>query len=71
MMYPEFLRYMHDVVILLGGDRRMAELLNCPDLITQKDVDDLRIYACQLVDATKTKLVSINTITVRNASSAE
>jgi hypothetical protein len=65
MMYPEFMHYLHDVVILLGGDRRIAELLNCPDLITQKDVDDIRNYACQLVDATKTKLVSINTITVK------
>lgn len=61
----DFLRYMHDVVILLGGDRRIAELLNHPELITEQDVEDVRRYAGQLVDATKTKLISINTITVK------
>lgn len=65
MIQKQFMHYMHDVVVLLGGDARMAELLNHPELITQKDVDDLRNYAAKLVDATKTKLCSINTITVK------
>jgi hypothetical protein len=62
---------MHDVVVLLGGDVRIAELLNHPELITEQDVQDVRMYACRLVDENKTKLVNINTITVKNASSAE
>lgn len=61
----QFMHHLHDTVILLGGDKRIAELLNHPELITEKDVDDLRKYTCGLIDATKTKLVSLNTITVR------
>jgi hypothetical protein len=65
----EFLRHMHDIVVLLGGDRRFAELLNHPELITARDVDDLRRYSVQLLDATKDKLLGVNTrtVTVRGA----
>lgn len=57
----EFLRHLHDTVVLLGGDRRVAELLNHPELITAQDVADLRRYTSQLLEATKAKLVGINT----------
>jgi hypothetical protein len=60
----EFLHHLHDTVVLLGGDRRLAELLNHPELITARDVTDLRNYNGQLLDATKTRLLSINTRTV-------
>lgn len=63
-MRDEFLHHLHDTLVLLGGDRRIAELLNHPDLITAQDVDDLRKYTAQLFEATKSKLVSINSSTV-------
>jgi hypothetical protein len=57
----QFLHHLHDTLILLGGDKRIAELLNHPELITTQDVTALCWYTDQLMNATKDKLVNINT----------
>jgi len=59
-LMTEVLHCLHDTIVLLGGDRRIAELLNHPELITSQDVADLRRYTSQLLEATKAKLVCVN-----------
>lgn len=59
-----FFHHLHDTLILLGVGVEIADLLNQPDKIDESDLDNLRRFNCRLIDATKDKLVNINTIKV-------
>ena len=61
----QFLHHLHDTVILLGAPPWIADLLNNPEAITADHIDRLRRYTCELIDATKGRLVALNTISVR------
>ena len=64
----EFFYHLHDTLVLLGADAKLAALLDNPDAIRAADVDHLRRYNGQLIDATKAKLVNINKLAVVVAS---
>jgi hypothetical protein len=63
-MVSEFLYHLHDTVILLGLEKRFADLLNRLDRIDEADIEELQRYNGRLLDATKDKLLGINRITV-------
>lgn len=60
----DFYHFLHDTLILLGAGKRFANLMDNPESITQKDVDDLRNYNCKLIDNTKSKLANIHYIKI-------
>jgi len=60
----DFFHHLRDTIILLGGQTEIANLLEKPDDITESDVDNLRRFNCELIDATKHKLANINKIRV-------
>jgi len=61
----DFLHHLHDTIILLGVEDDFANLLKDPNKIIDSDVDKLRALNGNLIDATKTKLVNINKITIK------
>ncbi len=63
-MNTNFFYHLRDTIILLGGEARIANMLEYPDSISEFDVDELRRINGRLLDATKEKLVSINKIKV-------
>jgi len=58
--------FMRDVIVLLGGKVEIADKLDkSQDGITAKDVDEVRNYACELMDATKTRIVSLHKMKIQ------
>lgn len=60
----EFFYHLHDTLVLLGADARLVELLDNPGEICASDVEHLRRYNGQLIDATKSKLVNVNKLAI-------
>lgn len=63
-MLSEYLYQLRDTVILLGLDTRFADLLIEPHRIEEIDVEDLQRINGKLINATKSKLDSINRLAV-------
>jgi hypothetical protein len=64
MIVQDFFHHLHNTLVLLGTDVKLAELVESPETISAEDVDDLRRYNCKLIDATKSKLVNISKLAV-------
>lgn len=60
----EFLRHLHDTIILLGGDVGIANMLDCVDLLDDASIESLRVYNIRLNESLKTRLCEIHTTTV-------
>jgi hypothetical protein len=62
----DFRHHLRDTIILLGGEKAIADLLikSQDGGITAADIDSLRRYNCGLIDANKRRLVSINKMTL-------
>jgi hypothetical protein len=63
-MQSEFLYHLRDTVLLLGLDRRFADLLVNPDAIGEAEVENLQRYNCKLLNATRSRLLDLNTLAV-------
>ena len=63
----EFCHHLHDTIILLGGSRRIADLLTKSKdaSITDDDIDILRTYNLLLSDQIKERLAGVHTLKVR------
>ena len=58
--------FMRDVIVLLGGKVEIADKLDkSQDGVTEKDVNEVRNYACELITSTKTRLVSLHKMKVQ------
>lgn len=55
-----YLRFLHNTLVILGADIRIAVLLNNPEIITETDVAELCQYNLNLIDATKDRLSNLN-----------
>lgn len=62
----KFFHHLYDVIVLLGGDPEIANILHQPDAITEEDVERVRSLGFKLIDATKDRLGSINTRASKN-----
>jgi hypothetical protein len=60
----EYFHNLYNTLVLLGSDVRFAVLLKNPEVISETDVAELRRYNGELVDATKSRLVNVNTVRV-------
>jgi len=56
----EYVRFLHNTLVLLGCDVRFATLLNNPEIITEADIAELKQYNLNLIDETKDRLANIN-----------
>lgn len=63
-MTTEFLHHLRDTIILLGGGTRLANMVERAESATPQDVDELRKTNLRLIDATKDKLVQLNSLAV-------
>lgn len=63
----DFRHHLYDTLILLGAKKEMAALLkkSMDFAVTEAEVDALRRYNIELMTATKTRLVNLNSIKVR------
>jgi len=63
----DFRHHLQNTIILLGGRKEIADLLNkSKDYgITEADLTTLRNYNCDLIDQTKEKLTQISTTKIR------
>ena len=61
-MKESFYHHLRDIIILLGGGTRIANMAANPNGLSDADVDELRRLNCRLIDAAKERLVSINKI---------
>jgi len=61
----DFLQFLRDVVILLGGRVDIADMLEHPAAITAADVDALRQYGIVLSEDLKTRMASQSTMEIR------
>jgi hypothetical protein len=59
-MSTEFFHHLRDTLILLGGERYFADLLDNPAEISEADVEGLRNYNHGLVESVKNRLANIN-----------
>jgi hypothetical protein len=59
-----FFHHLHDTLVLLGADAKLADLVESPEVIGAGHVDELRRYNGKLIDETKSKLVNINKLAV-------
>lgn len=66
-MTKEFLHHLRDTIILLGGGTRIASMVERAESANAADVDELRRLNCRLIDATKERLVNINSLTITSA----
>ena len=58
--------FMRDVIVLLGGKVEIANKLDkSQDGVTAQDVNEVRNYACELMTATKTRLVSLHKMKIQ------
>jgi hypothetical protein len=63
----EFFHHLRDTLILLGADVELADRLESPEPLDASDVDKVRRFNGELVEALKTKLVNISKIAVEVA----
>lgn len=63
-MNYKFFHHLYDTLILLGATPEIATMVRNPDVITESDVDELRIFNGKLIDSTKDKLSNINKLTI-------
>lgn len=70
MKEKEFLHYLYDTVILLGGGKAVGNMVKrCENgNITDDDIDALRDINIQLINNTKDKLVNMNTMEINGGS---
>lgn len=61
----KFFHHLYDVIVLLGGNLQIANMVKNPDDINDADVITLMSYAGSLIDLTKNRLSNINTIKIR------
>ena len=59
----EFFYHLHDTLVLLGADAKLAELLDNPAAVGASTWTTCR-YNGQLMDATKDKLVNVHKLAV-------
>lgn len=64
----DFRHHLYDTLILLGAPLEIAEMLKKSEDfgVTETDIDILRNFNCRMIDGLKTRLVSINTVSVRS-----
>lgn len=60
----DFFHHLRDTLVLLGADVRFADLIEYPDDITHKDLDELRRFNGNLAEAIKTKMTNLNKLAV-------
>jgi hypothetical protein len=60
----EFLYHLRSTLILLGGEKQIADLLNNPEELGDDDVKKLCRYNIGLTELTKDKLNNISTTKV-------
>jgi hypothetical protein len=63
-MTSEFLHYLRDTILLLGGGAALAEMVERAESASDSDVDELRRINCRLIDATKERLANLNKISI-------
>jgi len=63
----DFRHHLHDTLVLLGCEPSISKLLkkSLDGAIASTDVDDLRNYNIGLMTATKKRLTSLNTLTIK------
>jgi hypothetical protein len=63
-MTSEFLHHLRDTIILLGGGTHLANLVEQAGSAKEGDVDELRRINIRLIDATKERLVNLNSLRI-------
>jgi len=60
----KFFHHLYDTLILLGAPPTVATMVRNPEVTTESDVDDLRIFNIGLIDSAKDRLANINKIRI-------